>query len=131
MARAHNRMLPMVHDSKNLDSKKIIFFMAFIALPEITVEFSIKRTDIVVFNWPVDTVYKFLIPQKKSFKPIDKKSNYVKKMLYDNLSIVDEMCILTVKSFTTRKSKPQFSYTGLMEKHLLILNIFQRTRHYR
>ena len=53
----------------------------------------IKRNDIVVFNWPVDTVYKF---RDKSGlrvdKPIDKKSNYVKRCVGlpgDNLSIKD------------------------------------------
>ena len=40
----------------------------------------IEKNDIVVFNWPVDTVYKFFDTSKrKADKPIDKKSNYVKR----------------------------------------------------
>jgi signal peptidase I len=40
----------------------------------------IKRTDIVVFNWPVDTVHFFFEAKGRPgvIKPIDKKSNYVK-----------------------------------------------------
>ena len=39
----------------------------------------IKNNDIVVFNWPADTVRKFFVKEKGVIKPIDKKSNYVKR----------------------------------------------------
>lgn len=41
----------------------------------------IKRNDIVVFNWPVDTVNAFQQygDGKYYYKPVDKKSNYVKR----------------------------------------------------
>ena len=39
----------------------------------------IKRNDIVVFSWPADTVHRFHVSQKGVRKPIDKKSNYVKR----------------------------------------------------
>ena len=41
----------------------------------------IKRNEIVVFNWPADTVRKFFVKEKGVKKPIDKKSNYVKRCL--------------------------------------------------
>jgi signal peptidase I len=34
---------------------------------------AINRTDIVVFNWPVDTVHYFFEPKGSPIKPIDKK----------------------------------------------------------
>ena len=39
----------------------------------------IKRNDIVVFNWPADTVRQFFVKEAGVKKPIDKKSNYVKR----------------------------------------------------
>ncbi len=40
----------------------------------------VQRNDIVCFNWPVDTVSKFFVkPDKFYYKPVDKKSNYVKR----------------------------------------------------
>lgn len=52
----------------------------------------IKRNDIVVFSWPADTVYRFFQKDKGVRKPIDKKSNYVKRCVGvpgDSLSIVN------------------------------------------
>ncbi|NJB72266.1 signal peptidase I [Saonia flava] len=52
----------------------------------------IKRNDIVVFSWPADTVYRFFKREKGVRKPIDKKSNYVKRCVGipgDSLSIID------------------------------------------
>lgn len=52
----------------------------------------IKRNDIVVFSWPADTVYRFFQISKGVRKPIDKKSNYVKRCVGipgDSLSIVN------------------------------------------
>ena len=40
---------------------------------------NIKRNEIVTFNWPADTVRKFFVREKGVKKPIDKKSNYVKR----------------------------------------------------
>ncbi len=39
----------------------------------------IDRNDIVVFSWPADTVRRFFKKGKGVKKPIDKKSNYVKR----------------------------------------------------
>ena len=41
-----------------------------------------KRFEYVVFNWPADTVERFFtISNKRIRKPIDKKSNYVKRLV--------------------------------------------------
>ncbi len=39
----------------------------------------LKRNDLVVFNWPADTVHQFFKAEKGVRKPIDKKSHYVKR----------------------------------------------------
>lgn len=50
--------------------------LPYMRLPGIT---KIDRNDIVVFSWPADTVYRFFQRQTGVVKPIDKKSNYVKR----------------------------------------------------
>ncbi len=72
---------PMVHDTIPLIRKKSYLpepqypYFRFLGFQ------SIKQNDIVVFNWPVDTVNAFQQygDGKYYYKPIDKKSNYVKR----------------------------------------------------
>ncbi len=71
---------PMVHDTipvakvKSYTNKPQIPYFRFPAFQEI------KRNDIVVFNWPTDTVPYFRYQGPDTYiKPIDKKSNYVKR----------------------------------------------------
>ena len=85
--------LPMVHDSIPFIGKK-----SYLSVPQLpyfrfpAIE-KIENNDIVVFNWPTDTVYFFRDPSGRSVqKPIDKKSNYVKRCLGipgDELQIKD------------------------------------------
>jgi len=52
----------------------------------------IKNHDIVVFNWPADTVKYFFQKDVPQYKPIDKKSHYVKRCVGiagDSLQIKD------------------------------------------
>lgn len=52
----------------------------------------IKRNEIVTFSWPADTVRKFFVKEKGVKKPIDKKSNYVKRCVAipsDTLQIIN------------------------------------------
>lgn len=72
---------PMVHDTIPLVKTKSYFNkpqFPYLRLPGFQ---NIKRNDIVVFNWPVDTVNAFQTASdgKYYYKPIDKKSNYVKR----------------------------------------------------
>ncbi|OGS69341.1 MAG: signal peptidase I [Flavobacteria bacterium RIFCSPLOWO2_12_FULL_35_11] len=71
---------PMVHDSLPLMKAKSYLkvpHLPYFRLPGFE---NIKRNEIVVFNWPVDTVRFFRDKSKIHIdKPIDKKSNYVKR----------------------------------------------------
>lgn len=85
--------LPMVHDSIPLIPtsydglpKYINRYKSYLKKPQIP-SFrlwgfdEVKKNDIVVFNWPTDTV-RFFFNDKTAMnirKPIDKKSNYVKR----------------------------------------------------
>ncbi|HEY9221891.1 MAG TPA: signal peptidase I [Lutibacter sp.] len=71
---------PMVHDSLPLMKAKSYLkvpHLPYFRLPGFE---NIKRNEIVVFNWPIDTVRFFRDKSKIHIdKPIDKKSNYVKR----------------------------------------------------
>ena len=70
---------PMVHDTLPLVKTKS--YTSWPQLPYFRFPGfqKIKKNDIVVFNWPADTVYKFFDTSGRSIlKPVDKKSNYVK-----------------------------------------------------
>ncbi|WP_299525272.1 signal peptidase I [uncultured Lutibacter sp.] len=84
---------PMVHDSLPLTKAKS--YLKIPQLPYIRIPGfqDIKRNEIVVFNWPVDTVRFFRDYSNIHIdKPIDKKSNYVKRCVGipgDSLEIKD------------------------------------------
>jgi signal peptidase I len=108
--------LPMVHDTIPVLHKKSYCSwpqLPYFRFPGIQ---KIQRADIVVFNWPVDTVYKFFdTSNRKVDKPIDKKSNYVKRCVGipgDNLSIKDGVVYIDGKQLVLpERAKPQYSYT--------------------
>ncbi|MGL2964319.1 signal peptidase I [Flavobacterium sp. RSB2_4_14] len=71
---------PMVHDT--LPIVKTKSYLSWPQLPYFRFPGfqKVQKNDIVVFNWPADTVYKFFDTSGRSVvKPIDKKSNYVKR----------------------------------------------------
>ena len=70
---------PMVHDTIPLLG--IRSYLKFPQLPYMRLPGfqKIKRNDIVVFNWPADTVVRFFHKDPAQYKPIDKKSHYVKR----------------------------------------------------
>ncbi|SHJ35470.1 signal peptidase I [Flavobacterium haoranii] len=75
----------------------------------------IERNDIVVFNWPVDTVYKFFDRSgRRADKPIDKKSNYVKRCVGvagDEIQIKEGILYVNGQVLQLpERAKPQFSY---------------------
>jgi signal peptidase I len=117
--------LPMVHDTIPLTKQKSylkwpqIPYLRFPALE------TINRTDIVVFNWPADTVRFFGDRQTIGLrKPIDKKSNYVKRCVGipgDSLSIKDGIVYIDGKVLALpERAKPQFSYTVTTDQKTLI-----------
>ncbi|MFC5046370.1 signal peptidase I [Aquimarina hainanensis] len=106
---------PMVHDTipvvktKSYTSKPQY---PYFRLPGFQ---KIKRNDIVVFSWPIDTVRYFRDPSGiHVHKPIDKKSNYVKRCVGipgDSLSIIDGKVHINGKpTQLPGRAKVQFSY---------------------
>lgn len=83
---------PMVHDTIPLIKTRSYLKnpqIPYLRLPGIE---EIKANDIVVFSWPADTVRRFFVKEKGVRKPIDKKSNYVKRCVGipgDTLQIKD------------------------------------------
>lgn len=75
----------------------------------------IERNDIVVFNWPVDTVIKFFDRSgQRADKPIDKKSNYVKRCVGvagDNISSKDGILYINGKELILpERARPEYTY---------------------
>ena len=113
---------PMVHDTLPLINTKS--YTSWPQLPYFRFPGfqKIERNDIVVFNWPVDTVYQFFdrSGRKGVVKPIDKKSNYVKRCVGipgDNLSIKDGEIFIDGKILVLpERAKPQFHYTVVFKE---------------
>jgi signal peptidase I len=106
---------PMVHDSIPLIGVKS--YVSDVQLPYFRLPGfqEVERNDIVVFNWPVDTVRKFFDTSGKHYyKPIDKKSNYVKRAVAiagDSVAVVDGYVHVNGKQIDLpERAKPQFSY---------------------
>ena len=105
---------PMVHDTLPLvKSKSYLNFpqLPYFRLPGFQ---SVKRNEIVVFSWPADTVRRFFVKEKGVRKPIDKKSNYVKRCVGlpgDTLSIVDGFVHINGKqSILPDRAKTQYTF---------------------
>ena len=123
---------PMVHDT--IPVLKTRSYLKKPQLPYIRIPGfqKIKNNDIVVFNWPADTVRKFFVKEKGVFKPIDKRSNYVKRAVGipgDTLEIKDGIIYINGKeNILPDRAKPLFSYEvkskeGVSSNKLLDLNI--------
>ena len=107
---------PMVHDTLpllNVKSYSKWPQLPYFRFPALQ---NIERNDIVVFNWPVDTVYQFFdrSGRKGVIKPIDKKSNYVKRCVGipgDNLSIKEGFVYINDKQLVLpERAKTQYHY---------------------
>jgi len=107
---------PMVHDTipflgikSYLEKPQIPYFR----LPGFE---KIERSDIVVFNWPVDTMMNMYYTDKYYYKPIDKKTNYVKRAVGisgDTLEIINGKVHINSQPLQLPgRSKVQYSYTG-------------------
>ena len=99
----------------------------------------VKKNDIVVFSWPADTVRVFFKKEKGVKKPIDKKSNYVKRCVGtpgDSLSVIDGLVYINGKQLQlSDRAKPQYDYNvysqkGVSSRLLLSLGINEFTRKY-
>lgn len=107
--------LPMVHDS--IPFAKTKSYLKYPQLPAFRLPGFEKpdHNDIMVFNWPVDTIPYFGYKGKERFdKPIDKKSNYVKRTVGlpgDDLQIKDGVVYIDNKVLELGdRAKLQYRY---------------------
>ena len=128
---------PMVHDTivgTGVRSYLNKPQLPYLRLPKIQ---SIKRNEIVTFNWPADTVRQFFVREKGVKKPLDKKSNYVKRCVAipgDKLEIIDGLIYINEKlSIFPNRAKPIYKYiayssNGISSQKLVKLDVadFQR-----
>jgi signal peptidase I len=106
---------PMVHDSLPFTKK-----LSYLSKPQLPYfRFpgfeKIKNNDIVVFNWPRDTLDNMYHPSNiRIDKPRDKKTNYVKRCVGipgDSLQIKDGIVFINGKELILpERAKPQYSY---------------------
>ncbi len=131
--------LPLVHDTIPLIKTRSYFKkpqLPYFRLPGFQ---EIKQNDIVVFNWPADTVRKFFVKEKGVIKPMDKKSNYVKRavgMPGDVFEIKDGVIYINGKeNILPYRANPLFNYkiysnNGISSSKLTSLGINNFIRKY-
>jgi len=114
---------PMVHDT--LPKFNVPSYLKKPQIPYLRIPGfqKIKRNDIVVFNWPADTLFNmYKKADKKYEKPIDKKTNYVKRCVGiagDSLEIRDGYVFINGKQTQLPdRAKTQFYYTVISKKIL-------------
>jgi signal peptidase I len=119
--------MPMVHDTIPLLKKRSYLKspqLPYFRFPGFQ---KIKKNDIVVFNWPADTVFQFgetlkTIPPQ--YKPIDKKSHYVKRCVGvagDTLQIKNSVVYVNGKKLEyPDRTEIQKMYTIKMKKNKLL-----------
>lgn len=124
---------PMIHDTipvAKIKSYLPKFELPYFRLPGFQ---DIKRNDIVVFNWPVDTMLDMYHTDKYYYKPIDKKTNYVKRCVGipgDSLELRNGYVFINGQQNTLPdRAKLQFSYEITFKRNLHpgdIINLLQR-----
>ena len=131
---------PMVHDTLPIvKSKSYIDFpqLPYFRLPGFK---EVQRNEIVVFSWPADTVRQFFVKEKGVRKPIDKKSNYVKRCVGipgDTLEVVNGFVHINGKqSILPERAKTQYVHyaynaKGVSSRKLNEEGIKDFTRKYR
>ena len=131
---------PMVHDT--IPVAKIRSYLKnpeipYMRLPRLQ---KIKRNEIVVFSWPADTVRQFFKKEARVDKPIDKKSNYVKRCVAipgDTLEIIDGIIHINgEQTVLPDRAKPLYGYTaysktGISARELIKQGINDLKRRFR
>ncbi|PRX54214.1 signal peptidase I [Flagellimonas meridianipacifica] len=99
----------------------------------------IKKNDIVVFSLPSDTLYQFFKAEKAVKKPIDKKSNYVKRCVGtpgDSLQVIDGFVHINGEKLQlSDRAKVMYDYTiyskkGVSSRYLAEVDASDYTRKY-
>ena len=115
--------VPMIHDAvpgttvPSYIKKPQLPYFRLPALEEI------EHNDIVVFNWPVDTLVDINNPYGEvRHKPVDKKTNYVKRCVGlpgDSLSIKEGYVYINgKKNELPERAKLQFFYTVILKNNV-------------
>ncbi len=132
--------LPMMHDT--LPIFKVKSYLNYPQFPYMRLPGfqKVERNEIVVFNWPADTVRKFFVKEKGVKKPTDKKSNYVKRCVGipgDNLEIINGLVYVNGKlNKLPDRAKIQYQHyiynsKGVSSRSLLDINLRGFNRQYR
>ncbi len=113
---------PMVHDTLpvlNIPSYLRKPQIPYFRLPGFK---DIKRKEIVVFSWPADTVRRFHKREAGVKKPIDKKSNYVKRCVGlpgDSLQIIDGYVHVNGKQLELPdRAKPMYQHVITVDNNI-------------
>jgi len=119
---------PMVHDTLPIIKTRSYLKkpqLPYFRLPGFQ---EVKRNDIVVFSWPADTVRKFFVKEKGVKKPIDKKSNYVKRCVGvpgDTLEIINGFVYINgLKNKLPERARTQYSHFGYNKKGISSKKLF-------
>ena len=131
---------PMVHDT--LPIAKVRSYLNHPQLPYFRLPGlqKVERNEIVVFSWPADTVRRFFVKEKGVRKPIDKKSNYVKRCVGlpgDTLEIINGFVHINGKqNVLPDRAKTQYTHyaynaKGVSSRKLATLNVKDFQRKYR
>jgi len=110
---------PMVHDTIPVLKTKSYLprpQLPYFRLPGFE---KIEHNDIVVFNWPVDTMLDMRHTDKYYYKPIDKKTNYVKRCVGiagDSLEVRNGYVYINGKqNVLPDRARLQFSYEVILK----------------
>ena len=99
----------------------------------------VKKNDIVVFSLPSDTLYQFFKAEKAVKKPIDKKSNYVKRCVGtpgDSLQVIDGFVHINGQQLQlSDRAKVMYDYAvyskkGVSSRYLAEVDAADYTRKY-
>ncbi len=110
--------IPFIHvksylyDDNNPESWKNKLQLPYFRFPGFE---KIENNDIVVFNWPRDTLFHMYKPADRRYsKPVDKKTNYVKRCVGiagDSLQIKNGKVFINGKILNfPERAKPQYCY---------------------
>ena len=118
-----------LYDDNNPESWKNKLQLPYFRFPGFQ---EIKNNDIVVFNWPRDTLFHMYLPADRRYsKPIDKKTNYVKRCVGipgDSLQIKNGDVYINGKQLILpERAKPQYCYDINLKQSLDVYS-FARER---
>jgi signal peptidase I len=109
-----------LYDDNNPESWKNKLQLPFFRFPGFE---KIENSDIVVFNWPRDTLFHMYKPADRRYsKPTDKKTNYVKRCVGipgDSLQIKNGVVFINGKELVLpERAKPQFNFDIKLKEDL-------------